>query len=186
MEINQYNEEKTFKEIYDQNWSRLFHFALNVIGDRAACEDIIQDVFISFWQKRNDLKVDNISAYLFQSVKFQIFKYLRNNKITKRHLNRISLLQNEYNIEGILEAKELALELKQIIKKLPERCQQIFMMSRFEHLTNQEIAVQLGLSVQTVKNQISKALSYLRKEMSSDMYFLLLFFLSYQFFLIII
>lgn len=168
------NDEQAFSIIYDRYWSKLFHYALNVLEDKTVCEDIVQEVFVSLWQKSDSLKIDNLSAYLFQSVKFQIFNYLRNGKIAQRHLERITFLQSHNDTEEHLVAKELESELTRLIDRLPERCRQIFLLSRFEHRSNQEIALQLGLSVQTVKNQITKALAFLRDEIPADVSFALL------------
>lgn len=171
------DDEQAFRTIYDQYWSGLYHYALNVLEDSNICEDIVQDVFVSLWQRSDTLEIDNLSAYLFQSVKFQIFKHLRNGKITQRHLERMTHFQSQNDTEEKLIAKELESELKKLIDGLPARCRQIFLLSRFEHRSNQEIAEQLGLSVQTVKNQISKALAYLREEFPADTSFALLLFL---------
>lgn len=176
--MDQQNEEKipafvrkdteAFRIIYDQYWPQLFHYVFNVLQNKAICEDIVQEVFVSLWQKRESQKIDNISAYLFQAVKFQIFKHLRNGKIAQRHLEQITFLQSHNDTEEKLEAKELESEVNRLISHLPDRCRQIFLLSRFEHRTNQEIAQHLGLSVQTVKNQISKALRCLREEIPAD------------------
>lgn len=184
--LDRFNEEKllasiksdaqAFKTIYSKYWSQLFQYAYNVLGDKTVCEDIIQEVFISLWQKSDNLKIDNLNAYLFKSVKYQIFKHLRNGKIADRHLEQLVFLQSQNSIEENLAAKELDSEITMLIDRLPERCRQIFLLSRFENLSNQEISIQLGLSEQTVKNQISKALAYLRKEIPPDFSFALLLF----------
>lgn len=172
-------DEKAFRVTYDQYWSKLFYYALNVLDDKTVCEDIVQEVFVSLWQKSDSLKINKLDAYLFQSVKFQIFKHLRNGKIAQRHLERISFLEAHNDTEEQLIADELESELIMVIERLPERCRQIFLLSRFEHRSNQEIALQLGLSVQTVKNQISKALTFLREEISADTSFVLFLFLLF-------
>lgn len=166
--------EQLFKSVYDKYWAQLYRYAFNVLHDEDVCEDIVQEIFVSLWQKNNFHDIDHLSAYLFQSVKFQIFKHLRNGKIAERHLAQIEHVQTQTNIEDQLEVKELEDQINTLIHRLPNRCRQVFRMSRFEHRTNQEIAIQLGLSVQTVKNHISKALSCLREEISTDVYLIVL------------
>lgn len=168
---------QAFGVIYDRYWLKLYNYALNVLEDKAVCEDIVQEVFVSLWQQSNSQKIDNISAYLFQSVKFQVFKHLRKGKIARRYLERVTLLQSHNDTEEQFIAKELESELSKVLSRLPERCRQIFVLSRFEHRSNREIALQLDLSVQTVKNQISKALASLREQLPADTYLALLFFL---------
>ena len=172
-------DEQAFKIIYDQYWLALFQYAFNVLNDKTVCEDIVQQVFVSLWQKNENLEIENLSAYLFRAVKFQILKHLRNGKITQQHLDQITFLASYNDIEEKLVAKDLESQLKKLIGQLPERCRHIFTLSRFEHRTNQEIAQHLGLSIQTVKNQISKAINYIRQEMPNNFLVALLLFLCF-------
>ncbi|MEL7124495.1 MAG: RNA polymerase sigma-70 factor [Bacteroidota bacterium] len=156
-------EEKAFRVLFDRYWFRLYQYSYNILGDPAVCEDLIQDVFVDLWQKKDKSAIKNLSAYLFQSVKFQIFKSMRNGKTAQKHLDRIQQIGSYNSIEDQLNATETAGQIKKLINQLPKRCRQIFVLSRYEYLSNQEIAEQLGISVQTVKNQISKALAHLRE-----------------------
>lgn len=171
------NEEKAFRVLYDRYWSRLYFYALNVLNDPKICEDIVQDVFTDLWQNAHQKDVQNVAAYLHQATKYKIFNTLRNGKTRQSHLERISQLQSQPQLSDPLEATELESMIKQLISELPKRCQQIFLLSRFEYLSNQEIADKLGISLQTVKNQISKALAYLREHLEVKMTSLLLFLL---------
>ncbi|PXX21717.1 RNA polymerase sigma factor [Arenibacter sp. ARW7G5Y1] len=157
-----------FEEIYNRYSSQMYLYAMKILKNSETCEDIIQNIFIDFWSKRKKIEVTNVKSYLFKAVKFQIFNYLRNNKLTTEDLTRLNIIDVSMNITKQLEYDELEKKINMCVKKLPKRCQQIFVLSRFEHKSNKEIASELGISIQAVKNQISKALTAIRKNLQED------------------
>lgn len=157
--------ESAFEIIFDRHWSRLYTYAFNVLKDQSVCEDLVQEVFIDLWQKRKEKEIENLSAFLLQAIKFKIFNHIRSLKVVHGYLDRISKLEiTQASFEETLLAQEDEKLIRAMVEDLPSRCKEIFLLSRFEQLSNQEIATQLGISIQTVKNQISKALSHLRKK----------------------
>ncbi|NIJ46524.1 RNA polymerase sigma-70 factor (ECF subfamily) [Wenyingzhuangia heitensis] len=157
-----------FKKVYDTYAKNMFLYAYKVLDDKETCEDIVQNLFIDFWNKRNNLAITNLKAYLFQSVKYQIFNHIRNKKITKEDLTRLNLVDVSMNAIQKMEYVELEELIKSIIKhELPDRCQQIFILSRFEHKSNKEIAEELGITIQAVKNQISKGIQKIKLSLQS-------------------
>lgn len=172
---------KAFEEIYQKYASRMLTYALNILKEKEVCEDIIQNIFIDFWSKRETNTVENLEGYLFRAVKFQIFKYFRDSKFSDEDLTRLNLVEVSVSASKILEYQDLELAIKNSVDQLPSRCKEIFELSRFEHKTNQEIADLLGVSLQAVKNQISKALSAIRTDLKKEEHilFFLLFFGQY-------
>ena len=157
-----------FEEIYLRYSKRMFLYAMNIFKKREVCEDIIQNVFTDIWSKRKEAKVLNLKAYLFQSVKYQIFNQIRNQKISDEDLTRLNLIDASMNITQKLEFNELQELINVEVKKLPKRCQQIFRLSRYEQKSNKEIAMELDISIQAVKNQISKALRTIRQNLNPE------------------
>lgn len=172
---------KAFEEIYQKYASRMLTYALQILKEKEVCEDIIQNIFIDFWSKRETNTVENLEGYLFRAVKFQIFKYFRDSKFSDEDLTRLNLVEVSVSASKILEYQDLELAIKNSVDQLPSRCKEIFELSRFEHKTNQEIADLLGVSLQAVKNQISKALSAIRTDLKKEEHilFFLLFFGQY-------
>lgn len=169
---------KSFEEIYQRYSSKMLVYALNILKEKVVCEDIIQNIFIDFWSKRTTSGIDNIEAYLFTAVKFQIFKYFRDKKFSNEDLTRLNLVEISVSASKILEYQDLELAIINSVNQLPPRCKEIFELSRFEHKTNQEIADLLGISLQAVKNQITKALSAIRDDLKKDehlLFFVLLY-----------
>ena len=163
----QNDDQIAFKQLFKKYWSKLFIYAFNVLNDKDVCKDIVQEVFVDLWQRRYDINVTDISSYLYKAVKNQIFKQFINSKFKNRILDDFDLFQAEINIESTLEYKELSKRVEELMAYLPEQRRNIYRMSRDEDLSNKEIAEKLNLSVQTVKNQISAALKFIRNSLKN-------------------
>ena len=166
-----------FEAIYYRYYKSMYVYALKVIKKREVCEDIVQTVFVDLWSKRRAQHIVSLKAYLFQSVKYQIFNHLRNSVMSERDLSRLNIIDTSLTVSQLLEYKELEHLISQEVDKLPKRCQQIFILSRFQYKTNKEIAEELGISVQAVKNQISKALGFIRANITPEVALPILLFL---------
>ena len=167
---------ENFDSIYVNNFSRLFLFAKEYVLFDEEAENIVQDIFLMLWEKKDILRVDvSLTAYLFTLVKNKCIDFLRHRMVEQIYSENI---QQEYNEE--LNVKLFALEsfdhnfsseedietlLRNAIDKLPERCRLIFIKSRIEGKKYKEIAEELNLSVNTVEGQISIALKKLREEL---------------------
>ncbi|MGA8264324.1 MAG: RNA polymerase sigma-70 factor [Ignavibacteriaceae bacterium] len=157
----------SFERVYKQYWSKLYIYAFNVLKEREICEDIVQEIFIDLWTKRHAIKITDLNSYLYQSVKYQIFNCFRKNKYKKLLLMKFDLFVEQYAIDELYEQKELKEEINDIISKLPEQRRRIFQMSRRDGLSNKEISDNLNVSVQTVRNQISTSLKFIRKSLKN-------------------
>ena len=157
----------SLEEIYKQYWSKLYVYAFNVLREREICEDIVQEIFVDLWIKRNDIQITNLDSYLYQSVKYQIFNHFRRSKYKKQLLEKLNEVNRKYKIDESYEKKELKVHIKDAISKLPEQRRLIFQMSRYEGLSNKEISDNLNISLQTVKNQISESLKFIRKSLKN-------------------
>ena len=161
------DDQSSYKELFKRYWSKLYTYAYNVLHDKDVCEDIIQEVFTDLWTRRKSLQVENVSAYLYQSVKFQIFKQFRQRKLIVNHSYEYDNFISDNRIDESIEYEELHNRVENLISELPEQRRIIFKLSRNEELSNKEIASQLHISIQTVKNQISSALKSIRKSIMS-------------------
>lgn len=164
----QKGDSESFKAIYDKYAKALFLYAVNVIDRKVVCEDMIQEIFISLWSKRKESNIMALKPYLFQAVKYQIFNYYRNNKFTSEDLTRLNIIDVSMNVSQEMEYSELDQIIRTTVAKLPKRCQEVFVLSRYQHKSNKEIADELHISVQAVKNQISKALAFLRNNLQLE------------------
>ena len=177
-----------FENFYITWYSRVKYFARDYVLSDEEAENIAQDVFLEFYQKREELDFHiNLVAYLFTSVKNKCIDYLRRRLMEQEAAVK---MQEEFdlsfrmkfdsleafNIEGLSEDN-----IKDIIEKaldtLPERCREIFVMSKIEGKKQKEIAEELNVSVKTIESQMTIAYKKLREELKNHLP-LLLFLLS--------
>ena len=159
----------SFDQIYKQYWSKLYIYAFNVLKEKEICEDIVEEIFIDLWTKRQDTQISDLNSYLYQSVKYQIFNHFRRSKYKNQLLTKLDLMSTQYQIDELYEKKELKAQIKRLISRLPKQRRLIFQMSKYDGFSNKEISENLNISVQTVKNQISESLKSLRKSLK-DIY----------------
>jgi RNA polymerase sigma-70 factor (ECF subfamily) len=159
---------ESFNYFFDYYYSGLCIYANKYIGDLSASEEIVQDVFVRFWEKRENIEIESsVRSYLFRAVYNQSMNLLKHKKIEYAYcLHNIVNPNNLYEEQwSLFNESELRHVLDQAISKLPARCKEVFELSRFENLKNKEIAEKLGITEKTVENQITKALKVLREEL---------------------
>lgn len=156
-----------FNTVYEKNWKALYVFALHILRDKETAEDIIQEIFIDFWLRMNETKIQNFTAYLYQAVRNQCAKKLRTKKLTDFEIAIFEESLQQIEDEEIAEfSKEFLIEeVKQkAYEILPEKCHTIFSLRFYENMSIKEIATHKNLSSSTVENQINKALKLLKTE----------------------
>lgn len=157
-----------FEALFKVNYSSLCLTAIRIINDKAIAEDIVQDVFLQIWKKRDVLKIEgSLKAYLHKSVINQSLNYHTKQKSS---LLREQIHYHETNeaintVEQKIFSRDTEIKINQIINSLPEGCRRIFILSRFEQMSYKQIAETLEISVKTVENQMSKALKILRENL---------------------
>ena len=165
IEENNLTDLSKLEELFKMHYASLCNVSVNIVQDRAAAEDVVQDVFLKIWNKRNDLVINtSLKGYLFRSTINTSLNYIELNKRKVPIQKEISedVQSAGSKVEDQLVAIELQEKLSQSINLLPPKCKQVFMLSRFEGMKYNEIADYMGISVKTVENQMSKALKRLR------------------------
>ena len=151
---------KDFEKVYTEYWEKLNVFSFKMTQDEQLAQNIVQDVFIDLWERRKEVEIVAMDHYLFRAVKNQIFKNYRMNRMDKTVLE--DKFEN-YLIENLPPAdSELADQLYRLLDRLPEKRKEIFLMHKLQEMSIEQIATELSLSKQTVKNQLSLALKQLR------------------------
>lgn len=169
---------KAMEKIYRLYWEEVLDSAFRRLRDEEIAQDITQEIFISLWENREKIQLaGSLRAYFEGAVKYRVINYFRSSVIKEKHKEDLSLLIRdnlEHSAENKLMLKDLHQEVEEAMLDLPEKMRLIFSMSRKQEKSIGEISDELGLSAQTVKNQLTAALKVMRKR------------LSYLFFLIII
>jgi len=157
----------SFKYFFDRYYSDLCNFVHVYLHDQVLAEEIVQDIFVFFWENREKLKINtSVKAFLFSASKFKSLNLLRDTKTKRRIVENIGKTEPFYTTEqdsSYIDAEEFKNILDMAIDQLAPKCREIFLLSKRKDLTNNEIAAQLGISVKTVENQMTIALKKLRE-----------------------
>jgi RNA polymerase sigma-70 factor (ECF subfamily) len=160
-----------FESLFRSSYVSLVRYAKTLIKDHDDAEEIVQDLFFRLWQDKEKLNIESsLNGYLFRSVHNRCLHFIEHNKVVDRHAEEMLSRQTETqeSPEDILHYKELQSRIARILERLPERCGQIFYMSRFEGLKYNEIAEKLSVSVKTVESNMGRALKEFRKELTEQ------------------
>lgn len=156
-------EQDAFEEIYRRYWQKLLRSAQFKIRSKETIEEILQDLFISLWEKREKVLIENLEAYLHTSLKYLIINQIKKQILQERFVE-YSLKKNELtdDVDESVAFNELSVAIEKAIEQLPEKTQQIFRLNRLEYKSVKEIAVLLETPERTIEYHITQALKALR------------------------
>lgn len=156
-----------FGQVFFTYYQPLSAYARTILKDSDEAEDMVQQVFINIWEKRQALVVhSSLKSLLYRSVHNACLNRIKQRQVRSAHaLETIQLHRHNLATADHLQHKELQQTIEAAFGQLPEQCARIFRMSRFEQLKYHEIADRLGLSVKTVENQMGKALKLMREHL---------------------
>ena len=155
-----------FEGFFLDYYPRVKGFINGLLQDAEEAEDLSQDIFMSLWQNRGNLKqIDNLDAYLFRIARNAVFRYIERSLLFKNYQSRQLSDDNSdlYEIESELNAKELELIIAIAVERMPSQRRKIYQMSREQGLSNENIARELNISKRTVENHLTQALADIRK-----------------------
>ncbi len=169
-----------FEEIYLRYWKKLYSTAFKRVQSREVSEELVQDIFTTLWMNRKIVQIEILSAYLHSAVKYKVINHLEK-EMSRRTYAEIQLRSPNFTTSNPTEEtvllNELNLALEKEIQKLPPKRQQIFKLSRQEHLSIKQVASHLGISEKTAENQLGKALKVLKINLKHFNIFLVILFL---------
>lgn len=146
----------------------MFDAAYRRIALREECEEIIQEIFTDLWTKRETLLISvSLEAYLFGALRYSIYNLILSRKIREAYLEQLVHMPDSIgnHIEDRLHYEELARALEAGVGNLPEKLKKVYILSRKEHLTYKEIALQENIPLDTVEKQMGRALKILREQL---------------------
>ncbi len=160
------NKLKGFNILFDRYWSKIYTTAFYHLKDAEACTEISHDIFLNIWNRRQALNIQSIKSYLVTSARYHVFKRKQGiRSIDLKYIEdykSVDLQTVKNSGEESFNYQELEADINSFLEELPSRVREIFILSRREHLSNQEIASRLSISKRTVENQITNALKHLR------------------------
>jgi RNA polymerase sigma-70 factor (family 1) len=160
------NDQEAFTFLYRHYWEDLFVTAAKVLHGKQEAADVVQDVFLSLWNRRHELKIEgSMAAYLQTSARYKAIHYIEKN-ITRR--DYLALLA-DVAVNTLPPSPDIQLQLKEVqqaihdtIARMPPKMQAVYRLSRQEHLSHREIADRLDISAETVKKHIQHALHLIK------------------------
>jgi RNA polymerase sigma-70 factor (ECF subfamily) len=158
-------DKEAYTIIYDRYKNLLYSHAYRKLGDPEEVKDVLQELFTNLWNKRADIPVTmNLSGYLYAGVRNRVLNLLSHKQVESKYI--ISLQQfieeESYTTDLAIREKEFAALIQKEIDMLPPKMREVFLLSRKEYLSHQEIAEKLSISEQTVAKQVTNALRILR------------------------
>jgi RNA polymerase sigma-70 factor (family 1) len=156
-----------FEEIYARYWFKIYRIAFNQTGNKEEAEELVQEVFLSIWNRRELNTIQNLNVYLVISIKNKVYDFIRS-KISFRKYQEYIILKEidfHFNTEELVNYNELTDAVEKVLSLLPEKSNHIFKKSRFENINTKEIASQMNLSEKAVEYHITKSLKFLKENL---------------------
>jgi RNA polymerase sigma-70 factor (ECF subfamily) len=158
---------KAFRYFFEKYYAELCNFVNIYVHDTNLAEEIVQDIFVYFWEKRGSLRLTHsVRSYLFSASKYRSLKEIRDQNTRQRILKgiRIDDLDDQASQdEFFFDTEQFRSILNAAVEDLPPKCKEIFLLCKVKNLSHKEIAERLNISVKTVENQITIALKKLRE-----------------------
>lgn len=180
-------DERAFRLLYDRHYMLLCRFANQLLNNAALAEEVVDDVIFYLWEHRQEVEIRySIRAYLMRAVRNRCLNELQlQSHREELHISSFlspesmdfldSLFVDNKQPLGMLLEQELEEELKRSIDELPLECRKVFYKSRFEQKKYEEIATELGISVNTVKYHIKNALAFLQRRLGNYLKLLIVY-----------
>lgn len=160
-------DEQAFRELYERYWYKMYVLAHRKLRRKEVAEELAQELFVMLWQKREVLRVINLQAFLSVSLRNLIVDYVRRNIQEEHYLDTLRLFfpTETMATSEAVQLNELSEAIQNTLAKLPEKTREIFILSRFEHLTIREIAQRLNLSEKTIEYHLSRSTAFVRQNL---------------------
>lgn len=153
-----------YRSLFDNHYDSLVYLARTYLTKAEDSEEVVQDVFVKVWQKREHLSIQGIKTYLFKSTKNACLNFLRKKNLDTQSIDQLVNYLGTENQTNQLESLEFSHQVKNAIEQLPPKTKRVFLMNRYFEFTYREIADILDISPKTVENQMGNALKSLRKK----------------------
>lgn len=159
-----------YTEIFERYSRILVNHAYKVLGNQDEANDIVQEIFLSIWNKRYELTITgSLSSYLYKATKNRILNHIAHEKVVSRYADSISnFIENDYILaDSKIREQELEAIIAKEIALLPEKMREVFLLRKVEELSYDEIALQLNITDKTAKQQVYNSLKILREKLKS-------------------
>ncbi len=172
-------EKEAYQALFERYAPKIYHFALSYLKSTADSEELVQDVFLKVWEKRDILDATlNIKAFIFKIAINTIYDFIRRKNIENafQEFSKANYSTDSNNTWDTIIFEEMQTRINSLVAQMPEQRKKIFKLSKNKGLSNDEIAQELNLSKRTVENQLYRALLFLKEHLRNQSAIALLFF----------
>ncbi|TJZ60010.1 sigma-70 family RNA polymerase sigma factor [Sphingobacterium olei] len=164
--IQREDDRAAFAELYDRYWKMLIDMAGKRGLSMESTEEIVQNVFVDLYLRRETIQVNSLEAYLRTAVKYQLYKTYRSQQVHDNYVNSAIYTEQLEPLtpDTVLETKQLQDEISRATEKMSNACRNVFLLSRMDQLSNQDIAYKLGISLAMVRKHITKSMNIIRAQ----------------------
>jgi len=172
-ELVRSGDEPAFTALYDRYWKKLLLKGYLLLGSTEDAEELVHDIFVTLWKKRERVVIrETFHGYISAMLQYAAFKILAERKRKWELRSSLELPEvADHSTQQWLDFEYLRSELETAIRQLPDKCRLVFELSRKEGLSDQEIAKQMEISINTVKTQKRRALEKLKTSLNSFFFF---------------
>ncbi|MHA8097831.1 RNA polymerase sigma factor [Aquirufa aurantiipilula] len=165
----QTGQKSAFEEIYKKYWRKLYNIAFHQTGKKEEAEELVQDLFVGIWQRRETAQIKHLDLYLTLSIKNKIYDFIKSQISYRKYQEYIILKEVDLHFEtdSIVNYLELTAAVEKVLSLLPEKSAQAFRMSRFEDLPVKKIAEEMELSEKAVEYHITKSLRFIKENLKT-------------------
>jgi RNA polymerase sigma-70 factor (family 1) len=157
-----------FELIYERYWQKLYEKANRLLKLSVQAEDIVQELFINLWQKRNEYDIDNLNAYLHTALRSRVLNYIEREQGKEIFFEPFETIQQaSFSAEELVREKELMKIIVAYIDSLPAKRKEIFLLHYQQQLATADIAALLGITQKTVQNQLNNAMTGIKGSLSA-------------------
>jgi len=160
--------EHAFTEIYNRYWDRLYYIAHKLLKDTENAEEIVQEVFLALWKKREAIEIQSLNQYLAARTRYAVYRHLAKEKQLKENKNILGLLNAEIINEINIDNKILLEMIYDLSNKLPEKCRLVFQYNKLQDMSLTDVAEKLNISQKTAEGHLTKALRTIRTNLSGS------------------
>ncbi len=173
------DDEKAFAELFDRYWPKAHLITYSKVRSREVTEEIVQDIFITLWDKRASNNINNISSYLYTAIKNKAINYIEHNIVKKKYWDyyKTFIPSGESSTEQLMDYNSLMEAIETGLNQLPEKTKKVFELNRLEGRSIPEIAKILDLSEKAIEYHLTRSLKQLKMYLK-DFVLLILFFVS--------
>ncbi|WPQ60226.1 RNA polymerase sigma-70 factor [Chitinophaga sancti] len=169
LRLLQASDENAFRVLYQRYWKKLFTTACYKLKSKEAAEEIVQNIFVSLWEKRATLQIESLENYLFIAVKYKVINYVESLMVRQAGQKQLAGNTTDESTEATIMINDLHAAIQQALTQLPAKTREVFTMSRFEKYSVREIARHMNLTEKAVEYHITQSLKLMRVSLKDYM-----------------